>query len=200
MAAKKHTTDPTQLDLSFGPTEEWRDVPGYEGYYEVSNLGRVRSLDRYVRAARYAPTMRLHKGGILRLSGHCKDGRHYLNVAFCKEGIIRKQEIHILVLSTFLAQRPLGMVANHIDGDRTNNAINNLEWVTSKRNSRHAVEIGAIGVGERSQSAKLTEAHVQEIRRMAGAGLSSRQVGEQFGVTPSNIQAIWLRKSWKHLP
>lgn len=199
MASRKHTT-PAQLDLSFDPAEEWRDIPGYEGLYQVSDLGRVRSLDRYVRATSHSSTTRLHRGGILRPSGRCKDGRHYLNVALSQDGIIRKQEIHVLVLRVFVGPRLPGTVANHIDGERSNNAAINLEWVTHKRNSQHALEGGKMRIGERCHMAKLTAAQVREIRGLAGTGLSSRQVGDQFGVTASNIQAIWLRKSWKHLP
>lgn len=118
--------------------EIWKDIIGYENYYQVSNLGNVKSLDRYIQHGNY-----FH----LRKSKECKkrlssDG--YYQVKLSKNGESKLFNIHKLVLQAFTEIRNYsdGWEVNHIDTDRTNNRLDNLEWVTHKENIEHSAKLG----------------------------------------------------------
>lgn len=112
--------------------EVWRPVVGYEGLYEVSNLGRIRSLDRYVKS--WNSESKLTKGRILRMK---KYSNGYLNVSLCKCGDIKTCSVHRLVAQAFLPN-PDGLpCVNHKDNDRTNNRVENLEWCDWKYNNNY---------------------------------------------------------------
>lgn len=117
--------------------EEWRAVVGYEGYYEVSNRGRLRSLDRVVKYKNGIE--RRYKGKILKLGKH-KFG--YLKVELHKDGKISHTNIHRLMLESFTGPCPDGMEACHNDGNPTNNTIENLRWGTRSENRQDAVKHG----------------------------------------------------------
>ena len=103
--------------------EEWRPVVGYEGLYEVSNIGRVRSLDRFY--------YRLHKGKVL---SPTKDRYGYLTVTLNCNGKSKTIKIHRLVAQAFLPNPDNLPQVNHKDEDKTNNNVDNLEWCTAKYN------------------------------------------------------------------
>ena len=109
--------------------EEWRPVEGYEGLYEVSNTGRVRSLDRYVKGK--GESYRLRKGSILSL---VKSNLGYLQVSLCCNGKYKTINVHRLVAQTFILNPDNLPEVNHKDEDKTNNSIENLEWCTAKYN------------------------------------------------------------------
>lgn len=117
--------------------ETWKPVVGYEGHYEVSDHGRVRSLDRPL----------IYKDGRKgRLPGKMRKtpaGTHgYPEVSFRKDGHPRVRTVHTLVLEAFIGLRPKGMEACHADGDRTNNHLQNLRWDTSSENNFDKATIG----------------------------------------------------------
>ena len=118
---------------TFQPThiqpEEWRDVPGYEGYYQVSNHGRVRSLDREV--ARRDGTTATLKGVNLRADENPKG--HLFN-HLCRGGRREKKYIHRLVLEAFVGPCPAGMEACHWDDNPANNHLTNLRWASPSQN------------------------------------------------------------------
>jgi len=109
--------------------EEWRPVVGYEGTYEVSSLGRVKSLVRPGRRQEM-----VLKPGV--------DGGGYLNVGPCRDGISRTTEVHQIVAAAFLGPRPDGLETRHLDGDQTNNAIGNLAYSTHAENEFDQVRHG----------------------------------------------------------
>lgn len=117
--------------------EEWRDVPGYEGRYQVSDAGRVRSVDRMVRSVDKIGVehLRFAAGRILR-PGKCRD---YFIVNLSGYGTIA---VHILVARAWVAGWVDGLEVNHKDGVKANCAAANLEWVTHKDNLEHAVSFG----------------------------------------------------------
>lgn len=122
-------------------TEEWRDIEGYEGLYQVSNCGRVKSLDRYVTTKK---GIMFYKGKILRPG---KDRGGYLYVILGKDTKRTTFSIHRLVWTAFNGQRPEGMQINHIDEDKSNNAIENLNLMTPKENTNWGT-----GIERRSKS------------------------------------------------
>ncbi len=106
--------------------EEWRDVVGYEGYYQVSNLGRVRSLDRYISSSRTKPF--LIRGCIIQ--GDCKNGRRRVALRMNEQKRIRSKRFHVdvLVAQAFIKNDGQFKDVIHIDGDITNNRADNLMW------------------------------------------------------------------------
>lgn len=113
--------------------EIWKDIKGYEGLYQVSNLGRVKSLDRIEINSK--GSKRRIKNRILKPSN--KKG--YLQVNIYKNCKVETFAIHVLVSIAFLNHKPCGMrkVINHIDFDKSNNRVENLEIVTQRENSSH---------------------------------------------------------------
>lgn len=110
-------------------TEEvWKDVPGYEGYYQVSNLGRVKSLTGYYK----------NKKNIILKYGL---NRGYQRVILCVNKIRKNIHIHQLVMLAFVG-KPNGMQINHINGVKTDNRLCNLEYVTQSENMKHAYRLG----------------------------------------------------------
>ena len=131
-------------------SEEWRAIPGYEGLYEASSMGRVRSLDKVVPHLRYgAYTIR---GKTLKLSTLNKYG--HLRVGIYSEGRQRVRLVHHLVLETFVGPRPEGACCRHLDGDPGNNRPENLKWGTMQENSDDRVRHGNSGLGEARAGAK----------------------------------------------
>ena len=165
-------------------SEEWRAVPGHVGAYEVSSLGRVRSLDRVIR---HSPG-----GGSRRVSGRIlrpgiSVGR-YLSVAL---GQHRSRHVHSLVAEAFLGPRPTGHQVNHIDNDGLNNRLENLEYVTPAGNRMHALRTGRAG--------KLRAEEVSEIRRRCEAGESQRAIAQEFHVHQTHVSLISRRRTWTHV-
>lgn len=117
-------------------TEEWRPVVGYEGAYEVSSIGRVRSLDREI-LGRWGPHIR--RGHFLRPHTD-KDG--YQRVRPSLHGEARAAPVHRLVLLAFVGPQPEGHVALHRDGNPSNNVVSNLTWGTYSDNAFDAVSHG----------------------------------------------------------
>ena len=115
--------------------EEWRDVIGYEGYYEVSNMGRVRSRSREVVNAKGKPCPPFFMEGRVLAQAVNQDG--YLKVGLSVRGKLSTHSVHTLVAKAFLGIRPEGLQVNHKDEDRTNNCVSNLEWVTCKENCNY---------------------------------------------------------------
>ena len=107
---------------------EWRPVPGYEGLYEVSSFGDIKSKPR--------PRT---KGGLLKPSS--RDG-NYLNIELSKDGEQKTFRIHVLVLLAFKGPRPDGYVGRHLNGDNKDNWVGNLEWGTKSDNAKDMVKHG----------------------------------------------------------
>lgn len=171
--------------------EEWRDVGGYEGWYQVSNLGRVRSLDRWILLGK---TRRFYPGVTLKGTSQW-DG--YVLVAIKRKGY----RIHRLVAREFLGEIPKGKQVNHKDGNKKNNRLDNLEYVTPSQNIQHSYRTGLCkSVGERHYRSKLTESDVIEIRKKWEEGESQETLSSTFKVTRSCITYVVRRKTWKHVP
>ena len=170
--------------------EEWRPVVGYEGLYEVSSLGRVRSLDRWVRAN----------------SGRRRTGVRYFTPSPSgksrkyKKVLLRNPDkqhlVHRLVLEAFVGPRPDNCEARHLDGDPSNNRLDNLAWGTKAENEADKVKHGTLLCGTANPASKLTEVDVLYIRAS-----NERQVdlAKIYGVSQAVISAVRLRKIWKHV-
>lgn len=121
--------------------EIWKPIKGYEGFYQISNFGRVKSCERKVWYKK--GYWRKNKGKILRLSENGKDKScNYLRVHLSKGNKSENLFVHRLVAEHFIEKKSGCDFVNHIDGDKQNNHASNLEWVTPKQNKMHAVYTG----------------------------------------------------------
>jgi len=116
--------------------EIWKDIEGYEKYYQVSNLGNVRSVERIVIDRK---SIRNFKSKILTRT---KNTHGYLQVFLSKNGKIKTCRVHVLVAKAFLPNPANRPEINHINANRLDNSVSNLEWVTSSENSKHAFNMG----------------------------------------------------------
>lgn len=113
--------------------EEWKDIKGYENYYQISNLGRIKSLI-WFNGHEY-----IHREKILK-----PQNNKYLTVRLAKNKKIKQYTIHRLVAIHFIENKENKPYVNHIDGNKYNNRANNLEWCTAKENTNHAYKNGLI--------------------------------------------------------
>lgn len=206
--------------------EIWKGVVGYEGSYEVSSLGNVRSVKRI--EANSLGRLRA-VGGAIRKQGI---SRGYRTVMLWNHGRPKMCRVHSLVAAAFIGERPRGHHVNHIDFDRGNNSVGNLEYVTPKENLRHSLRAGRLrppsgdmhwsrrrpewcATGDRNgaktmpdkilrgserPNAALDEADIRTVRVLLRSGLSQRVVAGRFMVSQSTISKIALRKKWTHVP
>lgn len=119
--------------------EIWKDIEGYEGRYQVSNLGRVKGLDRYVPFGINSSRMREVPGKLLKLQPHNKG---YLTANLSQHSIITSYLVHRLVAEAFMLNPDNKEMVNHKDGNKRNNNATNLEWATRQENEDHAFRTG----------------------------------------------------------
>jgi hypothetical protein len=183
-------------------SERWLPVPEFEGLYEVSDHGRVRSLDRQFTIempggwhTASGPTTRTYKGRVLRPNPRGPGG--YPRVSLSRPGQQQKPRlVHHLVLEAFVGPRPDDMEALHGPAGKLDASLANLHWGTRSENMRDKTRDGNDNRGERSGRAILTWEQVREIRARADAGESQRVLASDFGVTFGNIHCIVRNKSW----
>ena len=172
--------------------EQWFPIPGYEGFYSISNHNRVR---------RDIDGLKNTKAGrILKLSTTTPNG--YLRVHLCKNGLKETILIHRIIALIFIGPCPKGKQINHKDGNKLNNNLENLEYCTPSENAIHSYNVlgKQAARGERVNTAKLTEKQVIEIRqRYIQENISQRELGVIYGVKQGPINKIISRKTWKHI-
>lgn len=172
--------------------ERWLPVPGYEGRYEVSDWGRVRSSTSRIRGF-YCKIM---------VQRFDKDGYKRISLRTFKGGISPKTfKIHGLVLEAFVGPCPTGCISNHKDYNRANNRIHNLEYLTPKQNYQHSYSriFMALSRGEKHPFAKLKCSDIPEIFRLRKEGVSQRNIGLRFSVAAGTIADVIYGKTWKHV-
>ncbi len=164
-------------------SEVWKDIPGYEGHYQVSNLGRIKSL----------------KGNKIKILKSVSMKIGYTSVGLSLNGEVKLHYVHRLVAGLFIDKPKGKTVVNHLDGIKNNNQSSNLEWVTKAENEIHAYENGLISVGNNHPNAKLTESQVIRIRKMKSDGFSSQKIAELMGTTRQTVNDIVTFRSWRHV-
>lgn len=176
--------------------EIWKDIAGYEGLYQVSNLGRVKSFERRWRTGKNNNIKRKHKEMIISKSKQIKS---YHVVTLYKNNIQTQKGVHRLVAKAFIPNPENKPQVNHKDGNKLNNHINNLEWVTIKENMRHAAINGLKAKGEKNGNSKLTRKDVIEIKKMLKKGILQREIAEIYNVDRTAISLIKRNRNWKHV-
>jgi NUMOD4 motif/HNH endonuclease len=167
-------------------SERWLPVVGFEGLYEVSDLGRVRSLKRHDRFGRSVRPRILKDGPA---------GNGYRKVDLSKEGRYTYMYVHIAVLTAFGGPRPLGTECAHRNGIPYDNRYGNLEWKTHVANEADKEAHGTKPARGKHPSARLSEADVTFIRE--SVGISAASLAEDFGVTANHIRALWRGRYWR---
>ena len=169
------------------------DIKNYEGKYKISNLGRVKSLERQVSHDGITWTQPE------RIMCHwCGTTSLYDCVRLYKGGVGKKFSVHRLVAQHFLPDWNPGLEVNHIDGNRDNNRADNLEMCTHQRNMEHAIAGGLKrDYGEKSVNAKLTNGQAEEIRvRYSPGQASQNSLAKQYGVSRQTVSAIIRYKKY----
>jgi hypothetical protein len=161
--------------------EIWLSMKGWEDLYEVSNFGNVKSLRKNI---------------ILKKSVD-KDG--YL-IIHLRNGLLSKNyKIHRLVAEVFIPNPFKKKTVNHIDLNKKNNNVNNLEWTTHLENNNHAIDNGVLNHnGEFNGRAKLSECEVKEIIKLKGLK-TQKEIAQMYNVSKSLVGCIINRKNWKHI-
>lgn len=176
--------------------EIWKDISGYEGLYQISNLGRVKALIRYKKC-----TLKNMNGGHFSKEKILKQGkrRKYLCVTLSNNNSkLNLYSAHRLVAIQFIDNPLKKQYVNHIDCNTENNKVENLEWVTAKENTQHGIKYGKIKVkGSDNPSSKLTVKQVGEIRNIySGNRGDFTRIGKLFNVSRSCITLIIKNKTY----
>ncbi len=161
--------------------EIWKDVIGFEGLYQVSSLGKVKNR----KLLNIKPQINTH-------------GYEY--VSLYKNSLKKHYSIHRLIALHFIPNPENKKCVNHIDGNKLNNSLNNLEWCTSSENNIHALEnnLRKPRKGEYSTQTKLNEEGVIFIRKTKGI-FTNQEMADKYDVSRSVIAQIRLYNSWKHV-
>lgn len=162
---------------------KWHPVIGFDGLYECNKNGEFR---RVTKARGTRP------GKLLK---PCKSGQ-YLRVDLRKDGQYHKIYAHRLIAETFLGRSMLPV--NHKNGDKFDNRLCNLEFVTQQQNLLHATRVLGVRRGANHWNARLTESDVAEIYRMREAGALQRQIAERFNIKRATVAGILTKRQWSY--
>lgn len=159
-------------------TEEWRDVPGYDGYYQISSHGNIRSIRKEMKPV--------------------DNSRGYLRVGLVKNKTYKWRSIHSLVIEAFIGPRPDGMQVEHIDHNKKNNFVGNLRYCTPKENTARNFVDGNSLVGEDHPNHKLTSDQVRQIKANEGK-IGQKAMARKYGVSRRAISMILKGRTWKRV-
>ena len=179
--------------------ETFKEIPLFPDYL-VSQFGRVKTKPRKIRYT-HAVTGNVH---------YRQTSERFLKVQFnnstgykfhqlYKNQKMYNKSVHQLVAITFLEKQKGLDYINHIDGNKHNNIVSNLEWCTNEYNHNHAVATGLVAKGEQVKSSKLSEQSVLAIKYLLKIGIHHKILSKAFKVSRSTITLISLNKTWKHI-
>lgn len=175
--------------------EIWRAIAGFEGAYEVSDLGRVRSLDRSVECA-----TKLGNRQIKVLKGRILSAKPlpYPSVMLSLDNKPIRRRVHVLVADAFLGPRPEGLDVCHNNGVKTDNRASNLRYDTAAANSADAQDQGSFMRGDAHVNAKIGPIMVIAIRQLAKSYKHST-LADMTGLSQTVVSDIIARRAWKHI-
>lgn len=173
--------------------EEWKTIKDFPNY-QVSNMGRIRSIDRIDSRGYY------QKGKLLRPYKRLKDG--YLKINLYNKNTIHTKYVHRIVLETFKCNTINNMECCHNNGNRSDNKIKNLRWGTHKENSLDVIKHGTqyYPSGSKHGMSKLTESQVLKIREKYNKENTNKKIlAKEYGVSYTTIREIVNKHLWKHI-
>lgn len=168
--------------------EVFEDLKGYEDSYQISDFGRIFTKRRLI-----GNQILYGKELVPQLTD---DG--YLKVTLSRNGESKKFYLHRLVAIQFIENLSNLPQVNHIDGNKLNNSVTNLEWCTKSENQNHAVRTGLMQKGQDRPSAKLTESQVLEIYKLKGV-LKAQDIADKYRVSKNTINCILRGSKWSYL-
>lgn len=173
--------------------KRWKKIPGYEDIYDVSSTGDVRSwYGKYGNKTFISEKSKLFKQAV--------SVKGYNFVVLSKKDNRRTINVHRLVAVLFIKNPENKPCVNHINGVKTDNRVENLEWVTYQENTNHAIDNDLIKRGERNETSKLTRNDVLDIRNTYMLGcFNQKEIAKAFNITRSNVSAIITERSWAHV-
>lgn len=175
--------------------EVWAPIAGYEGFYEVSSHGRVRSVERTIEFVTAGGSVQRRRGpSVIRRPRANASG--YLFVSLCRDGKSQITSVAQIVAETFIGPRPPRHDICHNDGNSANNGVLNLRYDTRRGNCRDKRAHGTENIGERNPRARLTAAQVDAIRN-ARRSESARVLGAEYGVSAGHIKNIRCDRCWR---
>ena len=177
--------------------EEWRPISGFEGIYEISNLGRIKRIGPWSDG-------RMRKPHICKLKEKLvpKGQKTYLSIMLSKDRGRTYHQVHRLVLTAFVGPAPSPKHhANHKNGNTLENTPENLEWVTPSENQFHAYRVlhATTRPGSKHHGAKIREDDALAIRALRKRGWTLKRLAKQFGISEPTVCWIAKGKAWKDI-
>lgn len=180
--------------------EQWKYIPGFEGLYQASTYGRIRSVDRLITMRRKTGNFpKTIKGKLLTAYTNDKK-RGCLMVCLLKDYKKSHLLVHRLVAMTFIPNPKNKRTVNHKDGVPFNNKVSNLEWYTHSEQMYHSYKLGLHKYTNMlGGQCKVNEEQVREIRLLCKRGESNKPIAIKYGVSLSVIDQIESRRAWRHV-
>lgn len=168
--------------------EIWKDVVGYEGRYEISSLGSVKSLN-------------YNKTGKPKLLAKIFHHSGYLCTCLNRGGKVKWIYVHRLVAIAFIPNPNGYDQVNHINSNKSDPRLENLEWCNQSQNRRHAQDAGFVFIpkGQEKWQAKLKDSDIPKIRNLSLSGLDYPTIAKMFNVSRQAIGFVVTRKTWSHI-
>lgn len=173
--------------------ETWKPVVGFEGLYEVSDLGRVRSLDRLTNAK--CGSLATRKGRVL-VPQVAPNG--YLKVSLTAGSVRVQRNIHVLVCQSFIGVREVSAHVRHLNGDQKDNRLSNLMYGSAKENAEDKIRHGTVLLGEKAPRATISDFTAVLISE-ALRSKPNAVVAREFNVSPTVVYGIKTKKTFRHL-
>lgn len=168
--------------------EIWKDIKGYEGIYQISNHGNVKSFIPW-------------RGTDTRILKTTNNGHGYLSVGLKKNNKPKIFYVHRLVAQAFIENSLNKPEVNHKYGTKGNNYSSNLEWCTLNENRKHAVETGLVKhKGESNQMSKFSEKVILSLRKeFANGCITRKELSEKYGISKTHVVSIINKSRWTHI-
>ena len=169
---------------------EYREIEGYPNYLAGSD-GSIWSIKKQNGKGLRDEWKRLRT---------TKNDRGYEHISLCHQNVVKSFTVHSLIIRAFQGQNPGHMVCRHLDGNPSNNAVENLAWGTYKDNEDDKRRHGRTVIGERVHGSKLNKKIVISMRQMYSEGLTLEEIANKYGVQRSSAHRAISGRTWKHVP